>query len=308
MFETSYDIVQIHFSSEDVFPLLRDARSAGIPVRIANCRNAPVEQPNPGVGSCDRRPSQRRFNDATTLIAVSEKAASKFFGFDWNLDPRVRLLPPCRDFSIFEKSVDRDSLRAALGIPNKAFVLGHIGRFHTQKNHHFLLRILENLVQREARVHLLLVGEGYLRQRIKELVVSKHLSSYVTFAGIREDVPSLMIGAMDIFVLPSLYEGLPGVGIEAQAAGLSCFLADTITTEVVIIKPLVHWASLSQPPAHWADAILACKAMPQTVSRSEALAIMERSPMSAEVVVAKLQEIYLEELKQSCVSKGAKEG
>ena len=123
-----------------------------------------------------------------------------------------------------------------------------------QKNHEFLIDIFETLHQMNKKAKLILIGEGDTESKIREKVRTHGLSDSVIFAGVRNDVNCCM-QAMDLFLLPSLFEGLPVVGIEAQAAGLPCLMSDTITKETNLFG-LVEFASLRNSPEMWADKIM----------------------------------------------------
>ena len=128
----------------------------------------------------------------------------------------------------------RAAKRRELGIENN-FVIGHVGRFALQKNHIFLLNVFEKIAKQNSCAKLVLVGNGPLENQIKQLAVDKHLQEKTLFLGVRTDVPELL-QAFDVLCMPSLYEGLPVVGVEAQAVGLPCVFADTITREVLLLK------------------------------------------------------------------------
>lgn len=132
----------------------------------------------------------------------------------------------------------REKMRAELGI-DEAFVVGHIGRFNYQKNHEFLIDIFYELLKEEPKARLLLVGDGDLRPQIENKIKNLGITDKVIMTGVRKDVPKLL-QAMDCFVFPSHYEGLPVTVIEAQAADLPCILSDNITSEVNIGKRIQY--------------------------------------------------------------------
>lgn len=151
----------------------------------------------------------------------------------------------------------RSEMRKKLGL-EKNFIVGHIGRFSYQKNHLFLIDIFAELAKKNDNARLLLIG-GYVGDpaclnETKEKVRNLQLKNKVIFMGERDDVPELM-QAMDCFLLPSRFEGLPLVGIEAQASGLPCFFSDAITRELGITS-LAHFISLNNTADRWADEIM----------------------------------------------------
>ena len=166
-------------------------------------------------------------------------------------------------YSILNNAIDSDKyvfnentrkrIKEELGVED-SIVVGHVGRFDYPKNHSFLVDIGKVLVSKDERITLMLVGDGKLKQEIQEKVNQIGLSENVIFTGIRKDVPDVM-QAMDCFLFPSHYEGLPVTVIEAQAAGLPCILSDTITSEVKITD-LVHYVSLDESPEVWAEKVM----------------------------------------------------
>lgn len=133
-------------------------------------------------------------------------------------------------------------------------VIGHVGRFVYQKNHEFLIDIFKEISKKDPDTRLVCVGIGGLEQKIREKVSSLGLSDKVVFAGRRNDVNEIM-SAFDVVVLPSFCEGMPNVVVEAQASGLSCVIADTITPEANITD-MVDYLSLDISPSVWAETVL----------------------------------------------------
>ena len=126
----------------------------------------------------------------------------------------------------------RERLRKEMGLEGK-FVIGHVGRFERQKNHEFLIEVFAEVKKRRPESILLLVGQGSLESRIKYMVVEKNVEKNVVYLGQRNDVADLL-QAIDVFVLPSLYEGLPISLLEAQASGLRCITSDVVTAEASV--------------------------------------------------------------------------
>lgn len=147
----------------------------------------------------------------------------------------------------------RNKLRQEQGI-NESFVVGHIGRFSLQKNHMYVIDVFYEIKKQRKDAVLVLVGEGELNEQIKEKLNLLNLEKSVIFTGIRTDIPDLLM-AMDVFIFPSLYEGMPNVLIEAQATGLKCIASDTITNEVLITES-ISMRSINEPASHWAKEIL----------------------------------------------------
>jgi glycosyltransferase involved in cell wall biosynthesis len=288
-----YDVVHSHIHHYSGY-ILRLAHQAGVPIRV--CHSHTDSSVLETKASWLRRLYLQLMNSwidrhATIGLGCSDLASIDLFGKQWREDPRWQSYYCSVDLTPFQTPVDATTARAELGIPATAFVIGHVGRFLELKNHAFLLEILIEVLKQEPQAYLLLVGEGPLRQTIEQQAVTKGIEQHTIFAGSRPDVPRLMLGAMDVFVMPSICEGLPLVGIEVQAAGLPTFFADVITEEVCIVKQLVTRLSLSEPASVWADEILRSRYQ-SSIDQSEALAIIQQSPFNIQVGMNELIKIY----------------
>ena len=187
---------------------------------------------------------------ATHKIAPSQLASDFMFG------KRVKttLVKNGVDLDVYQFDEDaRSRIRAEFGIGQK-LVVGHIGRFVNQKNHRYLLRVFQQMHKQRPDAVLMLVGIGELERQIRQQITEMGLQDYVIFTGQRFDIPALL-SAMDVFVFPSFHEGMPNTVIEAQATGLPCIIANTITQEADITG-LVHYLSLEETPECWASTAL----------------------------------------------------
>lgn len=289
-----YEIVHSHVHHFSGYVLYL-AKHAGVPVRIAHTHtNTVMLQSRAGLLRRGYLKLMRQLieRSATHGLAVSRKAAVSLFGANWQSDARWQLLYYGIDLLPFHTVPDPVTVRTELNIPTAALVIGHVGRFVEPKNHFFLIDIMAEVVRHKPEAHLLLVGDGPLRPAIAAKVAQAGLSRQVTFAGLRTDVPRLMMGAMDVFVLPSLYEGLGLVLIEAQAAGLPCFFSDVVPEEVDVVKPLVHRLSLLQAPAQWSTAILSLQKISSSIGQFTALQQIEQSSFNIWTSVHHLESIY----------------
>jgi glycosyltransferase involved in cell wall biosynthesis len=290
----SYHIIHAHTAHFNGY-VLRLARQAGIPVRIAHSHNDSFY-------ADARDPLHRRLyiaftkslisRYATMGLAASDRAAAYLFGGNWQSDRRWQVLYCSLDLTPFRQQIDPVAVRAEFNIPEDAFVIGHVGRFVEQKNPLFLIEIVAEVAKLEPKTYLLLVGNGSLQSEMEAKVQQVGLSDRVIFAGIRSDVPRLMLGAMDVFLFPSLYEGLGLVLIEAQAAGLPCVLSDIVPEEADLIESLMHRMSLSLSASAWAQAVVAARSNQCAIARSDALAIVENSPFNIDIGVKKLVKVY----------------
>lgn len=188
----------------------------------------------------------------------------------------------------------RAEVRHALGLENN-FVVGNVARFITQKNHSFLIPVFAELKKRRPDAKLMLVGEGPLQVNVKKQVEELGLQDDVLFMGIRPDVQDLM-QAMDVFVLPSIFEGLGIVNIEAQAAGLPCFASDRVVPPEVKLTELMHFIPLEESPAQWAEYILS-HTIPTEERRDQRRAIIDAG-FDIRTTAEQLNNFYLDVLKK----------
>jgi len=254
--EGHYHVVHSHLYSLSGI-VLRVARQAGVPVRIAHSHNTSDGKPS-SVPRKLFRAAMRHWiwKYATLGLAASAAAATALFGPDWGSDPRFRVLHCGIDLEPFRQIVTRAEVRRELGIPTDAPVVGHVGRIMPQKNHAFLLDIAAEVVKRRPEVYFLLVGDGPLRPEMEAKGRGLGIEKNVIFAGTRSDVPRLMLGAMDVFVFPSLWEGLPVSLLEAQTAGLRCVCSDAVPPEAAVVPDVVRYVRLSAGAGEWAAVVL----------------------------------------------------
>ena len=178
--------------------------------------------------------------------------------------------------------------RNEFGITNQ-LVIGHVGGFRKEKNHLFLLEIMTEIIKTRSEAKLLLVGDGDEMASVKTGVQKSGLEENVIFAGKRQNVNEIM-QAMDIFVFPSLYEGLPVTIIEAQASGLHCVISDKVPKECIVTKGLVTAMNLSDPAADWAKHILLQAVLPREDHTCE----IKKSGYDITVEAQKLEKFYLD--------------
>lgn len=246
------------------------AAIAGVPVRVVQS-HLDTRQVDAQAGTCRRIYTgvMKRliWSCATVGTAVSRRAADALFPPDWRRHRKWRVMLLGIDPAPFESPVNGELLRRELGIPAGVTVVGHVGRFEVQKNHTFLLRIAAEYLKRAPETIFLLVGDGPIRRSIEAEARDLGIAGQICFAGIRQDVPALMRGVMDVFVLPSLFEGLPLVLLETQAAGLPCLISDSTAEETDVVPLLMHRESLASSAASWATRLRALTEM-QAGSRS----------------------------------------
>lgn len=240
--KNNYDIVHSHLDTMSAFPL-KYAKKYGVPIRIAHSHNTNIDK---NAKYLIKLVSKKLIpENATDFFSCGQQAGEWMF--------------KNKNFIILNNGIQVESfkynqeyasiLKKELGIDNK-YVIGHIGRLSKQKNHKFIIdffyefnRIVENSV-------LILVGSGELEEKIKKKVEKLGLSQKVYFLGVRDDA-NYLLSAMDLFVFPSLYEGLGVALIEAQANGIPCLISDRIPKEANI-APNVIVKSLGDGPKAWA--------------------------------------------------------
>lgn len=165
----------------------------------------------------------------------------------------------------------RDFCRSRLGIQDQ-LVIGHVGGFRIQKNHDFLIDIFYEIQKNDPDAVLLLVGNGELQENIVKKVGKLGLQNKCKFLGVQKEI-SKLLSAMDLFIFPSFYEGMPNTVIEAQTSGLPCLVSDSITREVQV-TPLVQMMSLRNRASAWAE--LALDMVHENHGKREAAAEMMR--------------------------------
>lgn len=175
---------------------------------------------------------------ATHWLACGEAAGINGWGKCAVAKGKVTILPNAIDPEKFRFSENsRQRVRAKYGIKEDDFVIGHVGRFFLQKNHQFLIDVFDGVHKQKSNAKLLLLGEGPLQELIRQKVESLYLTDEVIFVGL-QNKPAAFYSAMDVFCLPSLWEGLPLTLVEAQYNGLPCVVSDAITKETVFVEPL----------------------------------------------------------------------
>lgn len=237
----NYKIVHSHINTLSVFPLYC-AKKVGVPIRISHSHSTSnIKEWKKNIIKSLLKPFSKIF--ATHYFACSEYAGRWLFGDKTFNDGKVTVIHNAIDIDKFKYNEEtRKKIRKELGIEDK-FVIGHVGRFVKQKNHEFLINIFNQIHKEEEKATLVLIGDGPLEKKIKNKVNKMGLQEYVKFLGVRDNVNELM-QAMDLLLLPSFYEGLGIVAIEAQCSGLPCICSKNVPQEVKISN-LVEFCSLS---------------------------------------------------------------
>ena len=204
--ENNYKIVHSHINALSVFPL-RIAKKAKIPVRITHSHSTSNKKEwKKNILKMILRPLSKLY--ANNYFACTEYAGKWLFGKKVVERKELNVINNAIDLKKFKFNENtREDLRKELGIKEETLIIGHVGRFMKQKNHEFLIDVFEEAIKQDNNMYLILVGQGPLEDKIKEMAKEKGIEDKILFLGQRNDVNKLY-QAMDIFVLPSLYEGL----------------------------------------------------------------------------------------------------
>ena len=183
-------------------------------------------------------------------------------------------------------------IRQAWVIPANAWVIGHVGRFESPKNHHFLVQVAAEVMRQKPKTYLMLVGEGALRADIEQQVKALGISDRVIFTGALPNIPAILLGCFDAFIFPSIHEGLGVALVEAQAAGLPCLTSDVVPIEADVVPNLVQRLSLKQSSLEWANTLLTHTQNTPRQSVQETFPFLKHSLFNMENSVPLLEAIY----------------
>ena len=249
-----YDIIHSHFNQIDglVFPIARKQKNC---ICISHSHNTKLSDYF-FKAIRNRLMCLNIAKNADIWASCSEKAGIALFGKKFKDSPKSLIIHNGVDCDKFKYNEEyREEIRNEFNISEDRILIGNIGSFKPQKNQTFLVDIFNQLCKKSDKYNLIFVGDGPTQEEIKNKVKELNLQDRVIFTGTRKDIPKIL-SAIDIFVLPSLYEGLPVIGIEAQAAGLECVFSDTITKEVDLGN--VCFIKLDATLDEWCNAISNC--------------------------------------------------
>ena len=243
-----YQIVHAHIDAMSYLPLMA-AKCSGVPIRIAHSHSTSIDRDL-------KYPIKQGFRLLLPTAATHRFSCGQAAG---------EFLFRGKDFTLIPNAVEREKyqtdpalrkqMRAELGLENR-LVLGHVGRFSYPKNHEFLLDIFVAAVRKDTNARLMLIGTGENEASIREKVRQLSLMDKVYFLGSQAEV-ARFYQAMDVFVMPSRFEGVPLTGVEAQFSGLPCVFSDRVPTEVAFTEGC-SFLPLEAGTAQWAEHVLAC--------------------------------------------------
>lgn len=250
-----YDIVHIHYTTPLRAPYLKACYRAGVSTRIYHSHSAYVSGKSSikmAIYSYMQRVIERY---GTDFFACSKVAAEWMYRRSLIESGKTKVIYNGIDTEKFAyNEISRTKIREELGISNEDFTIIHTGRFTEQKNQKFVIEVFKEICKKENNAKLLLLGEGDLMEDVQQMVREADLSADVFFLGLRSNVFDYLCAA-DVYVMPSLYEGLPVAAVEAQCSGLPCVVSSNITEEIKLTEN-VEFLSLSEPISKWAETIL----------------------------------------------------
>ncbi len=253
---------------------------------IAHSRNAGVDKGIKGKLTKFLRRNLKEKCDR--CFACSKLAGEAVFGKAAMEQGSVTIIPNAIDAARFTfDPEERKKKREELHIQQEEFLIGEVGRFDLQKNQKYAVEILAECRKKNFPAKLILIGEGPLMENVRQQVEELQLQKYVIFTGLQKNVAPFY-QAMDFFLLPSFYEGLPGVAVEAQASGLRGILSDAITTETAMTT-LMEFRSVQEPAEVWADRIIACG----HYERQNTLKELQEAGFDVKSLAKQLQDFYL---------------
>ncbi len=250
--ENKYPILHAYNSTMNLFPMLA-GKQCGIPVRINESISMGHKSDKKNILKNLLKPFSRCF--ATHFMSNGEVCGRWQFGDKLFDAGKVKVFKTVIDTEKHKYEPElRDKCRKEFGIEDN-IVIGHIGRFTAQKNTLFIIDIFNEIVKKEPKAKLLLIGHGDLEEEMLQRIKNYGIEDHVLFLGKREDIHQFY-NAMDCFLLPSLYEGLPVVGVEAECCGLPMFFSTEIPRESSPCDDLGFFIGLDKSAEEWADKVL----------------------------------------------------
>lgn len=242
-----YQIIHVHANALLYVSVLKTAKRAGVKCRIMHSHNTSIfySKTKP-IHMFNKKHIEQL---ATHCFACSESAGQ------WMFNNEYKIIRNGIDIERFAYNEDsRTRIRQELNIPDNAFVLGHVGHLTSVKNQRFAIETLSEIHKAGKKAYLILVGEGESENGLKQFTKEKAIDDYVIFTGGRKDVNEIL-SAFDVFIFPSLHEGLPISILEAQANGLACVCSEAVPIDSIPTES-VHQLSLEAGPEKWSKTIL----------------------------------------------------
>lgn len=288
-FNNHHDYKAVHLnSSSKNYYILKSAYKHNILIRIAHSHNIDFQTKNPLKKFIGNMMKPKLIKYSTNYFACSKLAGEWLFGKDIVASDKFKVIHNAVDYDKFKYNEKiREKVRKGYNIDKDAVVLGCVARFSPQKNHLFLIDIFNEYHKINNNSKLMLVGQGELEKDIKDKIKEYHLDDNVMFTGYKNDTWNYY-QAFDIFVLPSKFEGLGMVLIEAQCSGMPCFTSKDVVPEEAKATDLLNYISLDDSPEKWAKKI--SKASIRKINTYEDI---RKNKYYLEDVVKELESIYL---------------
>lgn len=231
------------------------AKLAGAEIRISHAHTN-LEIGNSFIKKCYISIMKYLINiNSTNLFACSNSAGRYLFGDKVVSKNKYKVLPNYVDYKKFLKCDDENSIRKKLGMKSDDILVGHIGRFVDAKNHKFLIKVLNMMIKKDKRIKAILVGIGPLKNEIDQQIKYLGLENNIYLAGVRQDTEKILNNC-DLFIFPSIYEGLGLVMLEAQSCGLPCLVSEAIQPEADLSIGLIKQLSLKDGIDKWSNEAL----------------------------------------------------
>lgn len=273
--------------------IMKGAYNSKIPVRIAHSHSISDGKK----GSCIRSLYKRYMRKlilkySTNLFGCSTKACEYLYGNQVYSDKRVKVINNGIELDKYKGIIgNKHGLKERLGFTKDTLLIGHVGRFHKPKNHLFIIDIFNDLFKKNNKAKLILVGDGNLKKKVQNKIIEKGLEKDILLLGIRKDIPQIM-GALDVFLLPSLYEGLGIVLVEAQSAGIPCITSNTVPDDADMGMGLIKKLDLKSSTDIWSNAILNSISKEQN-NWKDIYRVIQNKEYDVKIVSKLLEEIYL---------------
>lgn len=245
-----YKIVHSHYNELSGL-ILEIAKSKKIKIRIAHSHTSYPDYKNILLKIISKYLINKVKDKQILKFSCSKKAGEWLYGLNSDFEIINNGINP-REYKF--NQLLRKEVRKELNIKNDEILIGHVGRFSREKNHAFLIKVFRELLRKDENYVLALVGTGDTLNTVKKEIEELNIQNNVKFLGVRKDVNRLL-QAFDIFMLPSIFEGLPVTLVEAQGAGLKCFISDDVTREIDLECGLTEFINLEKSPKEWAEII-----------------------------------------------------
>lgn len=280
-----YDIVHIHKNSAaNIIPFIMAGKNGRVKVISHSHNTAPSVSGFATILHNWNKEKLWKLSDEH--LACSNLAGEWLYGNDRKYTV-IRNGIPTTNYTY--NRLNSNKVRDELNIPVTARVLGNVGRFTKQKNQMYLVQMFNEILKKDSNSYLIIVGDGPLKDHIENYVKELGITEHVKFLGVRNDINEIM-QAIDVFIMPSLYEGLPIVAVEAQASGAAMVLSDTISKETQLL-PNVKWFSLKSSVDENVELVMNLNLLSEEERKMANLCVKENG-FDVENSVNTLQDIY----------------